>query len=214
MMESKPRGTGNPSLGSYLNGLSRSLPRWVLILAAVVPILLVVGIVLLAGRTGEPEPAPSSPTRTRTALPDGATAEPCAVELVRPEVERMDALMVEFYDASALASQTPAEQLIFVIPSLQEIRRRADAIKVSACVEQLKSFQIAHMNMVINTMLAFMNKSDPEMLVEGIIQARLLNEEYRKEKARLLGEEYIPPPTPAYTPTAEGTGTVQPDAAP
>ena len=94
-------------------------------------------------------------------------------------------------------------------------RRRTDAVKVSECLATLKELEVAHMNTVINTMLAFMSNADAEVLVEGVIQARLLNEEYRKEKARLLGEEYVPPPTQeAGTPTASGTETVLPSATP
>jgi len=63
------------------------------------------------------------------------------------------------------------------------------------------------MNMVINTLLAFMSKSDQSVLMEGIVQSRLLNEAYKKEKARLLGVPYVPPATA--TPSSV-PGTVEP----
>jgi len=134
----------------------------------------------------------ASPTLQKQSL---STSDPCASAVVAPDVEKMHTIMLEFYDASALASQTPSEKLLQIIPSLQEIRRRADSLKVSACLSKLKSYQLAHMNTVINTMMAFMGKADSAILIQGIAQSRLINEEYKREKARVLGEIYIPPAT-------------------
>ncbi|MBN1440196.1 MAG: hypothetical protein JW929_12380 [Anaerolineales bacterium] len=196
---SKNRGTGKPSLDSS-PGLYIPF-RWLVpALGAAVILMLVIGI----GSAANPPAAPSATKKPTRA------ADPCSIEQVRPDVEKVHALMLEFYDASALASQTPAEQLLTVIPTLQEIRRRAEALKVSSCLDVLRSYQVSHMNMVINTLLAFMAKSDQSILMEGIVQARLLNEEYKKEKARLLGETYLPPVTRTPLPTlgtAAGTGT-------
>ncbi len=155
--------------------------------------------------------SPGKPLPTATIAPPTATPDPCDTDTIRPDVEAADAIMSEFYDASALASQTPANRLLEVIPSLQEIRRRAQALKVSPCLATLQSYQISHMNMVINTMLSFMGNADQSVLMEGIVQARLLNEAYKKEKARLLGVPYVPPSTatPAQTP---GTVTITPSA--
>jgi hypothetical protein len=214
-MNQEPRGTGKPSLGSYRPKVGIPFRNWIPVLVIGVPILLIIGYSLTAGHPAETMPEPTSALKpvlpTRTALPE-PTDDLCTIELVRPEVGQVHALMLEFYDASALATQTPIEQLVQVIPSLQAIRRRAEALPVSYCLDKLRTFQISHMNMVINTLMAFMSKSDPSILREGIIQARMLNEEYKKEKARLLGEEYIPPPTPE--PTPDGTVTVQPSATP
>lgn len=209
---SNPRGTVFPSLG--FSRMMGGLPRnpWILIAAVLLPVLVTAGVILFSN--AKPGSATAEPEDTLQAVPPTATYDACAVEIVRPEVERMHALMLEFYDASALASQTPPDKLILVIPSLQEIRRRTDAVKVSECLKTLKELEVSHMNTVINTMLAFMSNADAELLVEGVVQARLLNEEYRKEKARLLGEQYIPPPTQAYTPTAGETAAEQPTATP
>ena len=181
-----------------------------------IPVLAILAYVLLArGGASGPGPAQQTAWESPTGTPrPSSTPEACAVEVVRPEVEFMHGLMLEFYDASALASQTPPDRLILVIPSLQEIRRRADAVKVSECLKKMKELEVAHMNTVINTMLAFMSDSDPSLLVQGIVQARLLNEEYKKEKARLLGEKYIPPPTQAAIFTASGTVTILPSGTP
>jgi hypothetical protein len=153
-------------------------------------------------------PARAEPTLTLT-KPPVVTSNACLTAMIRGDVEKVHAIMLEFYDASALAAQTPADQMLQVIPGLQEIRRRAEALKVSGCLDKLRSYQVSHMNIVINTLMAFMSKSDQSILVEGIVQARLLNEEYKKEKARLLGEPYLPPATRTLTPAA---GTVTPGA--
>jgi hypothetical protein len=209
--EAKPRWTILSSLAAWLEKIP---PEYRLILTVTLPVavLVIVGIGLLADNPPAAPPVEILQTPTHPASPT-ATSDPCSTELIRGDVEAVHGLMLEFYDASALASQTPAEQLPQMIPNLQEIRRRAQALKVSHCLDDLRSYQISHMNMVINTLMAFMSKADQSVLVEGIIQARLLNEEYKKEKARLLGEKYIPPATPIFTPTA-GTETPSPSATP
>jgi hypothetical protein len=207
--ENKNRGTRKSSLDSYLPGLNVSYRRLIPALVIVAAVLLIVaGLGSAANKPPALTPTkPPRPTVTVTAPPT-ASLDPCAPEVIRPDVEKVDAVMQEFYDASALASQTPADKLLEVIPTLQEIRRRAEALKVSSCLDKLRSFQISHMNMVINTMLAFMGNADQGTLVEGVVQARLLNEEYKKERARLLGETYVPPVTVTPQPTP-GTGTPQ-----
>ena len=190
--ETKQRGTIRSSLAAWWEKIP---PDYRLILALVVPAvaLVIVGIVL----------SRRAPALTPTAAPPTATLAPCSTELIRGDVEEVHAIMLEFYDASALASYTPAEQLVDVIPNLQEIRRRAQALKVSPCLDTLRSYQLSHMNMVINTLLAFIAQADQSILMDGIIQAQLLNEAYKKEKARLLGEEYVPPSTRTPVPATE-----------
>jgi hypothetical protein len=202
----KIRGTIQSFLGSFSRLLSR-IGGW----RAVAPYLAVIAVaaVLIGlGAAGKlpftAAAVPAVPTAAVSLAPP-ATSYMCATELIRGDVDKVHAVMLEFYDASALASTTQADQLVDVIPSLQEIRRRADALKVSPCLKVLRSFQVSHMNIVINTLLAFMSQSDQSVLIEGIIQARLLNEEYKKEKARLLGETYVPPPTATPAPAATGT---------
>jgi hypothetical protein len=206
--ENPNRGTKKSSLDSSspIAGFPyRRLVVPILVIAAI--LLLVIGIGSAANRPFGPSSTKVWPTVTPTA-PPSLTVDPCSPDLIRGDVEKVHALMLEFYDASALASETPAGQLLQIIPNLQEIRRRAQALKVSHCLDTLRSYQISHMNMVINTLLAFMGNSDQGVLVEGIVQARLLNEEYKKEKARLLGETYIPPATRTPLPT-QGTVTLQ-----
>jgi hypothetical protein len=202
------RGTRNPSLVFSDRGRFGPYRRLIPYAAIGAIVLLAAGIglgTLIAG----PRPA-AAPTPTKELPTIRPSQDSCAPDRVRPDVEKVDALMIEFYDASAIASQTPIDELPDRIPGLQEIRRRALALKVSACLKNLQSYQISHMNMVINTLMAFMAKSDESVLAEGIIQARLLNEEYKKEKARLLGETYVPPATRTVPPIATGTQTLAP----
>ncbi len=228
----KNRGTSASSLDSFSRFFSpvgaRLTPAWKSLresfariggwrtVAPYAAVAAIAVILIFLGATGRlpfaGAPAQAGPTHTIT-KPPVVTSNACLTSIIRPDVEKVDAIMLEFYDASALASQTPADQLLQVIPGLQEIRRRAQALKVSGCLDKLRSFQVSHMNMVINTLMAFMSKSDQSILVEGIVQARLLNEEYKKEKARLLGETYVPPATRTFTPTA-GTTTPSLSAAP
>jgi hypothetical protein len=204
--ELKDRGTKPPSR-------DRLIPKINFPFRGLIPVLVIAGILVIvfavgsaANRGTAPAATKLPPIATNTTAPTG-TADPCATALISADVDKVDALMLEFYDASALASQTPINELLQIIPNLQEIRRRAQALKVSACLVTLQSYQLSHMNMVINTLLAFMSKSDQSVLMEGIVQSRLLNEAYKKEKARLLGVPYVPPATA--TPSSV-PGTVEP----
>jgi hypothetical protein len=157
-------------------------------------VLLVVAVVLIAR---QPKTV-ATPTAT-------FTPDPCTPANISPLVDGIHALMREFYDASALASETPSDQLATVIPSLQELRRRSQDQDVPSCLVHLKTLQIDYMNSVIDTMMVFMNGGDPDTLINGVVQARSLNEEYRREMARLLGVTYEPPAQPQETKTPVAT---------
>jgi hypothetical protein len=94
--------------------------------------------------------------------------------------------------------------MVEVIPSLQDIRRRAEDQTVPYCLATLKALQITHMNTVINTLLAFLGGASGDVLVQGIAQARLQHEDYNREMARLIGATYAPAvaATPAASPAA------------
>jgi hypothetical protein len=130
-----------------------------------------------------------------------ATPDPCAPENVSAEVDKVNDLMREFDDGAQLASYAPAEQLVTIIPSLQDVRRRAEDLVVPACLDPLKTYQLGHMNTVINTLLLFMQGTtdNTEAVVDGINQARALHERYNQEMANLLGVDYIP--AGGFTPT-------------
>lgn len=168
-------------------------------------ILVAFSVILSAcGSADESSPAPT--------LAPTATPDPCSPALLPASVTPVNALMREFDDAAQLAAQTPRDQLVLVIPTLQEIRRRAEDQEVPYCLATLKALQVTHMNTVINTLMAFLGGADVNILVQGISQARLQREDYNRELARLLGATYEPPATPAaaatgVTAVATNTGT-------
>jgi hypothetical protein len=114
--------------------------------------------------------------------------------------------MREFDDASVLASNMPREQLSGSIADLQRIRREAEDEPVPACLTNLKTFQVQHMNSVINTLVAFVGGSDQKSLEQGIAVARQQHDQYTLELARVLGLTVVPATqatvhTPVETPT-------------
>lgn len=123
------------------------------------------------------------------------TPDPCSAAALPAGVAKVNELMREFDDYSSLASSTPQNQLVQVIPPLQEVRRRAEAQNVPGCLLDLKQLQIAHMNAVIETLMAFMANSQVEDVNTGISQARELHMQYDIEIARLLGATVVVSPT-------------------
>ena len=119
----------------------------------------------------------------------------CSSENLPAEVIKVNNLMREFDDYSELASNTPQAQLTTVIPDLQRILRDAEDQTVPACLETLKKLQLAHMNIVAQTLMAFLNSSDLNEVNAGIAQARDLHNQYDVELARLLGVTVVPPAT-------------------
>lgn len=136
-----------------------------------------------------------------------STPDPCAPENIEVEVQKVHKFMREFDDASSLAASRPREELADAISDLQRIRREAEDQVIPHCLGDLKTYQVSHMNSVINTLVAFMGGSDQQIVDQGIALAREQHDQYTLELARLLGltieaATVIPPPaeTPA-TPT-------------
>ena len=146
----------------------------------------------------------TSPALTSTSAVT-ATPDPCAPENLQTEVLKVHKYMREFDDASSLATSRPRDQLADAIANLQSIRREAEDQSTPSCVANLRSYQISHMNAVINTLIAFMGGSDQKTVDQGISIARQQHDQYTLELARLLGQTVVPvaPPvadTPAPTP--------------
>ncbi len=132
--------------------------------------------------------------------------DPCSESALPDEVQKVNDLMREFDDYSKLASSTPQNQLVQVIPSLQEIRRRAESQETPECLATLKKLQLAHMNTVIEILMVFMSNPEAEGVNQGIAQARDLHVQYDVEIARLLGLTLVAPPAVTDA-TAESTVT-------
>lgn len=145
-------------------------------------------------------------TATHTAMPTltitiTMTPDLCASENIKAEVDKVHRHMREFDDAAILASNVPQGQLSDSIADLQRIRREADDELVPACLNNLKTFQINHMNLVIDSLLAFMRASDllafdcidiesnteEEAFCQNIASARQQHDQYLLELARILG---------------------------
>lgn len=170
-------------------------------------------------------PSATAPTATSesvapTAPQTSTTPDPCVSPQLEAEVQKVQRHMREFDDASTLASNVPQAQLSVSIADLQRIRREADDEPIPACLTDLKTYQINHMNSVINTLLAFMRSSDPraidcnnaqpnteaEAICKNIALARQQHDQYLVELARLLGITVVPATegatgTPSETPT-------------
>ncbi len=168
------------------------------------------------------------------AAPDGTetpavtpTADLCSLENLPREAARVNKLMREFDDYSALASNTPQNQLVVVIPEMQRILRDAEDLVVPACTQTLKDLQTAHMDMVVQTLIFLyghpISPTSPDAAVvnvinAGITQARELHAKYDIELAHLLGITPVPQPTsppvipitPEATPIAQAAAVTNP----
>lgn len=151
--------------------------------------LFVVLLCFLAGCASQPLPTEAVPLTTPTiSLED----DPCSPQNLPITVQPVNDLMREFEDASQLASNLPAQQLPETISNLQRIRRDAEDVQIPACLQALKSHQLNHMNLMIQTLLAFMGGTDQETLNQGLEQARKEYDLYSLEIVRLLGITLAP----------------------
>lgn len=178
----------------------------------------VVMTVALAGCGGSPvTPALTSTGQAMTPATDptsaivsttepassSSTADACSTGQVEADVQRLHSHMREFDDASILASNLPREQLSGSIADLQRIRREAEDEQIPACLNDLKKYQVQHMNSVIDTLIAFMGGTDTETLERGIAIARELHDQYTLELARLLGLTVVPATVPVLSTPAQ-----------
>ena len=132
------------------------------------------------------------PTNTSSVYTDGtalltSTPDPCAPDNLEASIKEVNDLMREFDDSSQLASNLSKEQVPDSISEMQRIRRAAEDQMVPACLVTLKKYQVAHMNSVINTMLAFVGGADSNTLNSGLAQARKEHDLYTLEIIKLLG---------------------------
>jgi hypothetical protein len=132
-------------------------------------------------------PVPSDTPTAQQSVPATNTPDPCAPENVEAEVQKVHKFMREFDDASSLAASRPREELATAISDLQRIRREAEDQVIAYCLGDLKTYQISHMNSVINTLIAFMGGSNQDTVDQGIALARQQHDAYTLELARLLG---------------------------
>lgn len=157
-------------------------------------------LLLIISACGNPPPATeSTPLPAPTTGPDN---DPCSPQNLPVTVQGVNDLMREFEDASHLAGDVPAQQLPGVISNLQRIRRDAEDVKIPACLAALKTHQLNHMNLMIQTLLALLGGSNGEALNSGLDLARKEHDLYSLEIVRLLG---IPLAPLTATPAASST---------
>lgn len=175
-------------------------------------ILGIIAILLLSACGGSGEGI--TPTVSATQTPD-----PCAEANLPAEVEKVHKITREFDDYATLASNTPQSQLVQVIPELQRVLRDAEDQAVPACLSDLKTLQLKHMNTVVQTLLLFVSSGDVNTVAQGIAQSRELHTQYEIEMARLLGitltvvtQTQSAGTEPAPTPEAQATVTPLPAA--
>lgn len=118
--------------------------------------------------------------------------DPCAPQNLPATVQGVNGLMQEFDTASQLESDLTAQQLSDIITNLQRIRRSAEDVQIPACMRTLKTHQLNHMNLMIQTLLAFVGGADQEALNNGLEQARQEHDRYSLELVRLLGITLAP----------------------
>jgi len=135
-------------------------------------------------------------TATSTALPlVSPTPDLCSAQILPSEVGKVNQKMREFDDISRLAGTLPQNSLYQAVSDLQRVRRDAEDQSTPPCLQELKKYQLAHMNAVINTLIAFMGGASPDDLNQGISSSRQLHDQYTVEMARLLGLTLVVPPT-------------------
>ena len=129
----------------------------------------------------------TSSINTEATILSTATPDPCAPGNLEASIKAVNDLMREFDDSSQLASNLSREQVPDSISEMQRIRRAAEDQIVPTCLVTLKKYQVAHMNSVINTMLAFVGGADSNTLNTGLAQARQEHDRYTLEIIKLLG---------------------------
>jgi hypothetical protein len=172
-------------------------------------LLLAFALILAACGTVAPTPiteyivvTATMPTvsNTESAATITVTTDPCAPENIKTAVQEVHKLMREFDDASTLAASRPREELADSIANLQRIRRGAEEQPTPACLAALKTYQVSHMNAVINTLIGFMGGANQESVDQGIAVAKEQHDKYTLELARVLGITMVPA-TPNVVPT-------------
>lgn len=166
---------------------------------------------LLLNACGATTPETTVPTEAPTEVMS-PTPDLCSAANLPDEISKANKLMREFDDYSSLASNTPQNQLINLIPEMQRILRDVEDLPVPVCLQTLKQLEMAHMNLVIKILIAFMNTqgADVQSINTGIAKAREIHTKYDVEMARLLGITLVVPPTntPGASPNATTPATV------
>lgn len=133
------------------------------------------------------------------------TLDLCAPEHIKDVANAVHRLMRAFDDSAQIAQNSPREQLTAPISGLQAVRRQSEDLQVPACLTTLKNLQLAYMNSVITTLIAFVGGANTDALNSEINLARSNRAAYNAELQRLLGVTLTPAPTLPPLPTSANT---------
>ena len=145
-------------------------------------------LLIVSACAGQPIATQPESLSSSTTNPD----DPCSSENLPTTVQGLNDLMREFDNASQLASNTPSQQMPDLISNLQRIRRDAEDSQIPACLGDLKTHQLNHMNLVIQSLIAFVGGASQEDLKAGLENARKEHDLYSLEIVRLLGITLAP----------------------
>lgn len=165
---------------------------------------------------GQPAGAPAAPQVSVTNPEASPTIDPCAPQYQRVLAERAHRHMREFDDAANLAASLKVDALPAAVAELQRIRRETEDEPLPGCLAKLKQLQVAHMNVVIETLMGMLNQTKPEELQKGILAARQLHDQYTLELGRAYGVTFVaaptatPGPVETITPTPPGLTVTNP----
>jgi hypothetical protein len=139
------------------------------------------------------------------------TPDLCSPENLPEAAAKVNDLMRQFDDYSSLAFGTPQSQLLQIIPQMQDVRRAAEDQRVPTCLQDLKKLQLIHMQVTLDTLIAFQaNRTNTELVNAGIEKARKYHDAYTIELGRLLGLTVVAPPSAAPgAPPPESTATTE-----
>jgi len=132
------------------------------------------------------------PTESGTIAATISSDDPCASENLPTTVQAINDLMREFDDTSQLASNLTAQQLPDVISDLQRIRREAEDLQIPPCLRILRTHQLNHMNLMIQTLIAFVGGANQQDLNNGLELAQQERDLYALEMVQLLGVSLVP----------------------
>ena len=134
-------------------------------------ILLITGFLILSACVSQaPTTGQPSAIVEHTSIPT-STPDPCSVENLSESIKDVNDLMREFDDMSKLATNIAREKLPELISEMQRVRRAAEDQEIPSCLSTLKVHQIAHMNTVIDTLIAFLCGAQAETIQDGIKRA-------------------------------------------
>ena len=137
-----------------------------------------------------------------------AQNDPCQMPELENQVDQVHRLMRAFDDTTRVIANTPRNQLNDGIVKLQGIRREAEDLKVPVCLIALKTYELAHMNAMIDTLIGFIGGADVTTVNLGVAKAQVQHDKYNAELSRLLGITAVPTATLVPTllpPTLEST---------